>query len=124
MACIVAVKGRAVACGVAEFGRSALASDVPPLRDTCAQQVNVQGCTFKERTLLITSTDQAGGVSNIPFIAKNANTLAMESVFAIQTVIDAGGNEFLQMQYSQVAMLNFNGKSFPHMTVGTLIKAF
>ena len=94
------------------------------LRDTCAQQVNVQGCTFKERTLLITSTDQAGGVSNIPFIAKNANTLAMESVFAIQTVIDAGGNEFLQMQYSQVAMLNFNGKSFPHMTVGTLIKAF
>ena len=94
------------------------------LRDTVAQQVNVQGCTFKERQLLISSTSQAGGIANIPFISANANTLDMESVFAIQTVADASGNEFLQMQYSQVAMLNFAGKSFPHMTVGTLIKAF
>lgn len=34
---IVAVKGRAVARDVAQFGRSALASDMPPLHDTCAQ---------------------------------------------------------------------------------------
>jgi hypothetical protein len=34
---IVAVKGRAVARDIAQFGRSALASDMPPLRDTCAQ---------------------------------------------------------------------------------------
>jgi hypothetical protein len=31
---IVAVKGRAAACNIALFGRSALASDMPPLRDT------------------------------------------------------------------------------------------
>jgi hypothetical protein len=31
---VVAVKGRVVACDVAQFGRSALASDMPPLRDT------------------------------------------------------------------------------------------
>lgn len=31
---VVTVKGRAVACDVALFGRSALASDMPPLRDT------------------------------------------------------------------------------------------
>jgi hypothetical protein len=94
------------------------------LRDICADQVNHQGCTFKERTLLITSTKDAGGVSNIPFITSNANTLDMDSVWAMQTVLDAAGNEFLQMMYSQVAMLNFKGKSFPHITVGTLIKAF
>jgi hypothetical protein len=94
------------------------------LRDTCAQQINAQGCTFVERTLLITSTSKAGGIANIPFISSNANALDMESVFAIQTIVDSTGNEFLQMQYSQVAMLNFRGMSFPHITVGTLVKAF
>lgn len=94
------------------------------LRDTCAQQVNAQGCTFLERTVLITSTAQAGGIANIPFISSNANALDMESAFAIQTIVDSTGNEFLQMQYSQLAMLNFRGMSFPHVTVGTLIKAF
>jgi len=39
-------------------------------------------------------------------------------------VQDASGNEFLQLQYSQTALLNFRGLSFPHVTVGTLIKAF
>lgn len=34
---MVAVKGRAVAGNVAQFGRYALASDMPPLRRTCAQ---------------------------------------------------------------------------------------
>ena len=94
------------------------------LRDTCAEQIEVHGCTFKERTLLITSTEGAGGISNIPFISSNANALDMQSVFAIQTIADSSGSEFLQIQYSQFAMLNFKGKSFPHVTLGTLIKAF
>ena len=94
------------------------------LRDTVGRQISGQGCTFVERTLLITSSSQSGGIANIPFISNNANTLDMESVFAIQTVLDATGNEFLQMQYSQVAMLNFRGMSFPHITVGTMVKAF
>lgn len=94
------------------------------LRDTCAEQVEAHGCTFKERTILISSTEGAGGISNIPFIASNANALAMESAFAIQTIANAAGDDFLQIQYSQTAMLNFKGKSFPHVTLGTLIKAF
>ena len=94
------------------------------LRDTVGRQISGQGCTFVERTLLITSSSQSGGIANIPFISSNANTLDMESVFAIQTVLDATGNEFLQMQYSQVAMLNFRGMTFPHITVGTMVKAF
>ena len=94
------------------------------LRDTIAQQVNVQGHTVKEVVLLITSAAQTGGIANIPFVTANSNALQMNSVFGIQTMVDSTGNEFLQMQYSQVVFLNFKGKSFPHVTVGTLIKAF
>ncbi len=94
------------------------------LRDTLNEQVGAQGQTLKKITRLITSTASAGGIENIPFITSNANTLSLESVFAIETVQDESGTEFLQLQYSQTALLNFRGMSFPHVTVGTLIKAF
>lgn len=73
---------------------------------------------------LITSTTPGGGIENIPFIVSNADAPFLESVFAIETVEDSTGAEFLQLQYSQTALLNFRGMSFPHVTVGTLIKAF
>ncbi|HKM64314.1 MAG TPA: heme-binding protein [Acidisphaera sp.] len=75
-------------------------------------------------TRLITNTAPADGVGNVPFITSNANTLSLESVFAIETVLQKDGTEFLQLQYAQTALLNFRGMSFPHVTVGTLIKAF
>jgi hypothetical protein len=34
------------------------------------------------------------------------------------------GVDFLQLQYTQTALLNFRGMSFPHVAVATLIKAF
>jgi len=37
---------------------------------------------------------------------------------------DDSPSEYLQLQYIQTAMLNFEGMSWPHVTVGTLIKAF
>lgn len=74
-------------------------------------------------TRLITSTPEHG-VSNIPFITSNADTPTLESVFAIEVIETESGEEFLQLQYSQTALLNFRGMSFPHVTVGTLIKAF
>jgi hypothetical protein len=73
---------------------------------------------------LITTTPAVGGVSNIPFITTNADTPSLESVFAIETVKSASGSDFLQLQYSQTTLLNFRGMSFPHITVGTLVKAF
>ncbi len=73
---------------------------------------------------LITSTALAGGIGNIPFIVNNANAPSLESVFAIETVQGPLGTDYLQLQYSQTALLNFRGMSFPHVTVGTLIKAF
>jgi hypothetical protein len=84
----------------------------------------LQGQTLTHITRLITSTDSAGGIGNIPFIVSNAETLTLESVFAIETVRGPQGREYLQLQYSQTALLNFRGLSYPHVTVGTLVKAF
>jgi len=83
----------------------------------------LKGQDVRKITRLITNTP-AAGVSNIPFISHNADAPSLESVFAIEMVADPSGTEFLQLQYSQTALLNFRGMSFPHVTVGTLIKAF
>jgi hypothetical protein len=40
------------------------------------------------------------------------------------TSTSAWGDPFLQMQYSQISLIDFRGMSWPHVTVGTLIKAF
>jgi hypothetical protein len=91
-----------------------------PLREALEQAV---GHTLTHITRLITSTASAG-TGNIPFIASNADALSLESVFAIETVQGPSGTEYMQLQYSQTALLDFRGLSFPHVTVGTLIKAF
>ena len=84
----------------------------------------LQGQTLTHITRLIVTTENAGGVSNIPFITTNANTQVVESVFAIERVKGPDGIEVLQLQYSQTAQLDFGGMSWPHVTVGTLIRAF
>lgn len=84
----------------------------------------LQGQNLKKIVRLITTTPPNGGISNIPFIVTNADTVSLESVFAIETVQSPNGDYYLQLQYSQTALLNFNGFSFPHVTVGTLVKAF
>ncbi|HYO84759.1 MAG TPA: hypothetical protein VES20_25380, partial [Bryobacteraceae bacterium] len=84
----------------------------------------LQGQKLTKITRLITNTAPGGGMDNIPFITTNADAPGLESVFAIETAEDASGNEFLQLQYSQTVLLNFRGISFPHVTVGTLVKAF
>jgi hypothetical protein len=84
----------------------------------------LQGQTLTHITRLICSTQSGGGIANLPFITQNANTLDFESVFAIERVKNYDGSEYLQLQYSQTALLNFGGRSFPHVTVGTLVKAF
>ncbi len=45
-------------------------------------------------------------------------------MWAIESVTDACGDEYLQLQYSQTAQINFGGLSWPHVAVGTLVKAF
>ena len=82
------------------------------------------GHQLKHITRLIVSTESSADVGNIPFITQNANAVSLESVFAIERVQSHGGTEFLQLQYSQTALLQFRGRNWPHVTVGTLIKAF
>ncbi|WHA44027.1 heme-binding protein [Agrobacterium larrymoorei] len=94
------------------------------LRDTLNSQVLTEGKTLKSITRLITSTQDVGGIENIPFITKNAEAVSLDSVFAIEVVTNGEGREFLQLQYSQTSLLNFGGLSYPHVTVGTLVKAF
>ena len=63
-------------------------------------------------------------IGNIPFISENANTVSLDSVFSIERVAGPDDTEYMQLQYSQTAQIEFRGMSFPHVTVGTLIKAF
>jgi hypothetical protein len=67
----------------------------------------------------------AGGASNTAFLASasnppggNANAVQVDSTFWIQTLADNS----LQLQYTQRVLLNFNGLSWPHVTVATLKK--
>ena len=94
------------------------------LRDTLQTQVEQEGKTLNWIIRLITRTADDKSIGNIPFITANANTLDFESVWAIESVTDACGDEYLQLQYSQTALINFRGMSYPHVAVGTLVKAF
>ena len=70
-----------------------------------------------------------GGISNIPFIEVNANAVSMTAIFWIETVQNADGTTFLQLQYTQTVILDFpvfdpkgNVVSimWPHISVATL----
>jgi hypothetical protein len=49
---------------------------------------------------------------------------SVDAIFWIETVQgDGGAPDSLQLQYSQRVLLNFNGLSWPHITVATLTPA-
>jgi hypothetical protein len=71
-----------------------------------------------------------GGVANTAFLqgnaagGPNAQTALVTSTFWIETIQgDAGGPDVHQLQYTQTVLLNFNGLSWPHISVATLDKA-
>jgi hypothetical protein len=83
---------------------------------------------------LIISTTAAspisgGGTDGTAFLqgsttaGPNASPAAMSAIFWIETVTPKDGQqEFLQLQYTQTVLLNFNGLSWPHVSVATLRK--
>ena len=84
-------------------------------------------------TLLVSSDASrpvvGGGVANTAFLqgtdagGPNAQAAVVTAIFWIETVTDpATGSQFLQLQYTQTVLLNFNGLSWPHITVATLRK--
>ncbi|HEY3528301.1 MAG TPA: heme-binding protein [Nocardioides sp.] len=62
------------------------------------------------------------GTANTFFLTENAAADIVTSTFWIETVKKPGGGHFLQLQYTQTVMLDFNGLSWPHVSVATLRK--
>ena len=97
-------------------------------------QAALSGQTIKNRTFIRITTKhtpiKAGGTANTAFLASasnppggNANAVEVDATFWIETVAGTGGNpDKLQLQYTQLVELNFNGLSWPHVTVATLQK--
>jgi hypothetical protein len=66
-----------------------------------------------------------GGTANIAFLqgatgGPNARAARVTATFWLETL--QGDAEPRRLQYSQLVLLNFNGLSWPHVTVGTLDK--
>jgi len=93
-------------------------------------QAAIAGQTILSTTTLHVTTRTSaplagGGTANTAFLAgaahgPNAVSAEVSSTFWIETV--KGTPNFLQLQYSQTVLLNFNGLSWPHITVATLKK--
>ncbi|AVG18106.1 hypothetical protein CFN79_20840 [Chromobacterium vaccinii] len=73
-------------------------------------------------TNLPVSTQDSGGIANIPFIVQNADATEMNSIFWIETLQRPDGSQFLQLQYTQTVLLVFDEVIWPHVSVATLIK--
>ena len=66
-----------------------------------------------------------GGAANMAFLVgtndgPNADAAHVTATFWLQTL--AGDSQPKRLQYSQAVLLNFNGLSWPHITVATLTK--
>lgn len=95
-------------------------------------QAALQGQSIVQTTTLRISSkvgvvpvpDVGGGVANIAFLtgnpAPNALAAEVDATFWIETVKDSQGELALQLQYTQTVLLNFNGLSWPHVSVATL----
>jgi hypothetical protein len=75
------------------------------------------------------SPDVGGGVANTAFLqgksaeGPNAQAAQVDSTFWIETVPGRAGRPgFHQLQYTQRVLLNFAGRSWPHISVATLRK--
>jgi hypothetical protein len=92
------------------------------------------GQTILKTTVLDVSTHPilpvvGGGTSNTAFLqgnpaqGPNAVSALVSSIFWIETVKGPPGKpDFHQLQYTQTVLLNFNGLSWPHVTVGSLLR--
>jgi hypothetical protein len=69
---------------------------------------------------------EGGGNSNIAFLVgasdgANANAAQMTATFWVEEISDGHGGTFLQLQYIQRVLLNFNGLSWPHISLATMV---
>lgn len=91
----------------------------------------IVGQNIIHTTTLHVSTSNQGGISNIPFIKKNADATSFDATYWLETVKDSEtGKTFLQLQYSQNTSIDFFPLStdptqlikWPHVNINTLTK--
>jgi hypothetical protein len=90
----------------------------------------LSGQTISETiTLQVSTSDlpvEGGGTANTAFLAggpggPNADAALVTATFWLETI--EGSPNPTQLQYSQTVLLNFNGLSWPHVTVATLTRS-
>jgi hypothetical protein len=96
-------------------------------------QKDIAGQNITSTTVLVISTGHTpvagGGTANTAFLEAasappggNAKAVEVSAIFWIETVEGEGGEDKLQLQYTQLVQLDFNGLRWPHVTVATLHK--
>jgi len=86
---------------------------------------DIKNQTIVQTTVLTVDTKAPGtaaGILNIPFIVANANAISMNAIFWIEKVKASDGRTFMQLQYTQTVILQFNNINWPHISVATLVK--
>jgi hypothetical protein len=114
-------------------------ADIPHVTQAMVNNPNLilaQGIAGKNivstEILKISTTDlnppsSGGGAANIAFLqgaagGPNAETVQVDAIFWIETIKKGDGSTEHQLQYSQTVLLNFNGLSWPHVSVATLVR--
>lgn len=105
--------------------------DFQPATPNAVLQKAIADLDIVKTITLSVSTAGAGGITNIPFVTKNADTTQFSCDYWIETVKDATtGDEVQQLQYSQQSNLEFLPQfgnpgeliMWPHVNVNTLRK--
>jgi hypothetical protein len=98
-------------------------------------QAGIAGKKIVNTTVLSISTKhtpvKGGGTANTAFLEAasfppggNAKAVEVDVIFWIEAIEGEGGQpNSLQLQYTQLVQLDFNGLRWPHVTVATLKKA-
>jgi hypothetical protein len=87
----------------------------------------VSTSTLRISTTPLNPPTTGGGADNIAFLqgdggGPNAQAAKIDAIFWIETAKDASGKTRQLLQCSQTVLLNFNGLSWPHVSVATLEK--
>jgi hypothetical protein len=97
-------------------------------------QKDIAGKKITSTTVLAISTKhtpiKGGGTANTAFLEAassppggNADAVEVDAIFWIESIAaEKGKPATVQLQYTQLVQLNFNGLTWPHVTVATLHK--
>ncbi|MEU8662601.1 heme-binding protein [Actinoplanes philippinensis] len=102
-----------------------------PTDPTALLKAANQGVNIRQTTVLeFDSTVERAGISNIPFVVKQANASEMKATFFLQEIEEADGSVRLRLQYVQVVQLDFFPRGdggpgrikWPHVSINTMEK--